>query len=333
MYQNKLDQLDQLENTSKEKQNIDQLDQIDQLENINQVNINKVLTLDKYSVKTLFPKLREKKAYILLDRRFRNEENVDRTITKWNFCTNANVVNGSVNCLADVKNIISIKISDFFINLPNSKYISMEQRINICIHELTGQSFIAHENRKFHFLGKLNSNLVTEPPSYLAMFSQCNDLVGQYESFGRLSDYNNGTYTFKTPITNLNSISISLASSMQKIPLNQDSYEFTYTGASAITLTPAHNINVSSVKFRVYIDNFTTDDPTADEFIIRLINRKNGLFAQQTTTSSLVLIAVDEETTGLIQTLPALIGNQLPGATIYLDYYRFNIPMEITYLE
>ena len=296
-------------------------------------NLSTIFNDNLTSLATILnPTIQHKKAYILLDRRFKSYESPDKTTITWNFSNTANVSDGSVNFNAEINKIISLKISDFFINFVNSKYISPEKRITILIHELAGQSFIAHENRKFHFYGKLNSNLVTEAPMYLAMFSKGNDLVGQYESYGRLSDYNDGLFTFKTPIIDLHTISISFASPLQKITLQQDKYSFVYNGFGNIGLTPDHNIATASQKFRVYVEGFNTDNPSADADIIKIINRPIGLFAQQLSTSTLLLIAVDEETTGLIQTLPALVGNQLNGATIYLDYYRFNIPIEITYV-
>ena len=160
--------------------------------------------------------------------------------------------------------------------------------------------------------------------------------MGNLEYLYRLQDGNDGLFKFRTPIKTLNTFTLSFGAPYTKIPLHQDTYQFSYisggVGSFIVTLAAAHDIPIG-VTDRVYISDFNTDDPVADADLISLLNSPpNNIVYVGTSINSTQLTITPPNNVVVNLTFNALVGTQISGQ-IYLDYYRIYVPIEITYLS
>lgn len=301
------------------------------------INIVSILNLDLNETRKLLnPKSCERKAYVVLDRKNRSSQSDDRTLTTWIFQNNYNMQQGSTNALGFIRDITSIKIFDYYMRVSDSKYQSDQMIQTVLIPELQAQSFIAPETRKFHFWGKMWTNdSVVVAPTYLTSFTRGADVVGSLEYLYRLQDGNNGVFSFKTPIQTLNTLSLTFGSPYTLMPLNQDYFRFAYisggVGSFVIETATDHNIPIGDSD-RIYIDSFNTDN-VADATLIQLLNRPPDdiVYVGQAITDTQLIITPPNNVVENI-TFPNLVGSQTSG-NVYLDYFRFWINFEITYLS
>ena len=302
------------------------------------VNILSILDLDVEQTRMMInPASRERKAYILLDSKTRDSITNDRTSITWNFMNNADIRSGSTNALGFISDVTSFHIYDFYMNVIDSNYQCDQMIFTVLIQEFTSQAFIAPESRRFHFWGKmLTDNEVVTAPTYLIQFHNGADVVGNLEYLYRLQDGNDGLFKFRTPIKTLNTFTLSFGAPYTKIPLHQDTYQFSYisggVGSFIVTLAAAHDIPIG-VTDRVYISDFNTDDPVADADLISLLNSPpNNIVYVGTSINSTQLTITPPNNVIINLTFNALVGTQISGQ-IYLDYYRIYVPIEITYLS
>lgn len=302
------------------------------------VNILSVLDLDVEQTRMMInPKSRERKAYILLDSKTRDSISNDRTSITWNFMNNADIRTGSTNALGFISDVTSFHIYDFYMNIINSIYQCDQMIFTVLIQEFTSQAFIGPESRRFHFWGKiLTDNDVITAPTYLIQFHKGADVVGNLEYLYRLQDGNEGLFKFRTPIKTLNTFTLSFGAPYTKIPIHEDTYQFSYTsggtGSFVVTTATAHDIPLG-VTDRVYISNFNTDNPVADANLIALLNTPpDNIVYVGTAISSTQLTITPPNNIIINLTFNPLVGAQISGQ-IYLDYYRIYVPIEITYLS
>jgi hypothetical protein len=313
------------------------------------ININKILGLTKDNIRTLLnPNSNLRKAYLLLDRRYKASENDAKTITSWNFINSTNVIQGSVNSNTDIQNIIGMRVYDFFLPIDVTS-LEITGRMSLLIYEFSSQAFIAHEERKFHFLGQADPYAVDTTGSLPIVLVRFNP---RYESSGlferdRILDMNSGIFRFNQPIKRLETLTISLTSNKNAtdppddtnlwslLPMPQEYYPVTYLGSSIIQTTSNQFFFTGGTKStRVFINNFTTNNPTADAQLITLMNNKNGLCATPIAPAFLFqyLLQYEDPQTGVLINLPNVMLGVQSATTMYMEAFRVLIPLEFTYI-
>jgi hypothetical protein len=201
------------------------------------------------------PELVKKKAYITLDTRYRRLENDGTTEFVWNFSNNEIIVQGSVNAIGNIENITAMRI--YPVRIPyNSQADNEYNRVSLYISELSAQSFLNHENSRYHFL----FNLVVRD----RWIELCPE------------NFNDGYFYFRNPITRLETLTVSFGAPLSTINFDPDRLSFqviSYGTTTQFQSTSSHNIETGDL---VYISNFTTFNSGANNSIIGSVNSENG---------------------------------------------------------
>lgn len=244
------------------------------------INLKNLLGLktSEEAVRVLNPDSLLRKNFILLDSRYRILTTNDTggiTSFSWNYILKSQIeAQGSVNIIGNVRDIVALRVYPFripYVSSADNKY----SRISVFIEELGSQAFIAHEDRKFHFLLK----------------SQIDSDFINLET----NKYNDGFYYFEKPITTLNRLTISFGSPLEKIIFDIDrswvSIDYftnaplttftTYSNNKLSTSPLPHNLsNGDRVYFELFktgfIDPALTDQVQIDADIKEAINREEG---------------------------------------------------------
>jgi hypothetical protein len=210
----------------------------------------------------------------MLDTRYRTLDNDGTTFFQWVFNNNEITLQGTVNAVGNIKDIIAIRI--FPIKLPyNSNIDNDYNRVSILIQEMSAQSFIAQENRRFHFIFSTTIDdrwINLEPESF-----------------------NDGYFRFRTPITRLDTLTLSFGSPLERVTFDTDRMLANVTGYSTITTfltTSPHNLETGDL---IYVTNFRTANINTDTVIVTAINRTAGHVATVTGADTLT-IDVDSST-------------------------------------
>jgi hypothetical protein len=196
---------------------------------------------------------------IILDTRYRSLDNNGTLFFRWNAIYDDSDIQGGFNINQRVRDVISIKC--FPIKMP---YVSTADndygRVSLLFQEFQSQSFVAHENSKFHFIF-------------------ATDVEDRWIHL-RAHNYNDGIYRFATPLTQLSTLTISFGSPLQPVVFDLDrmfmSIRTTPTGYSTKTYFESstnHNLETGDL---VYISNFNTLNPIANSTIINNINSRYG---------------------------------------------------------
>jgi hypothetical protein len=195
-----------------------------------------------------------KHAYFMLDTKYRTLENDGTTYFRWNHINSVTRGQGTINMLGSVRDIISIRT--YPLRIPNvATAVTPYERISVFIEEFIAQSYIAHENRNFHFIGgsEVNGNWVDICPD----------------------DYNQGCYNFDKPITHIDTITVSFASPLEPVIFDKDRLHTTvisYASPTVLQTSENHNLLLGDI---VYIDDFNTSSVN-DSNISGIFNRQSG---------------------------------------------------------
>lgn len=187
----------------------------------------------------------------------------------WDLSYKGTPDNKSVFIQEDIKNIVALQlgptkwtVTDFIYNyFDDDRY----PRITILIEELSAQSFIGSNGRKYHFM--------------VMPAISGNDDTTAYESYEMTTKgFNNGWFHFRRPVTELRTITLSYAFPMDQIPVighkifgilvqnsNPMTIDFSTTGSR--TYAQASNYQISG---------FTTCDTVADADLIESVNSYYG---------------------------------------------------------
>ena len=232
------------------------------------INLLGMTTADE-AVRILNPESQHKKNHILLDSRYRifTEQSSNEIIKfSWNYIQKSqSTIDGSVNIIGNTRDIVALRIFPFRIPYTQSadnKY----QRISVFIEELGSQSFIGHEQRKFHFM--LNTTIDTD------FINVGTDLDDQ------------AYFWFEKPITTLDTLTISFGNPLEQIVFERDrdfcgiDY-FIIAPLTQITTEKIHNLSNGD---RVYFTNFKVgavnpilvDQVIINENIKNIINNTSG---------------------------------------------------------
>ena len=252
-----------------------------------EVNIDSIFGL--HDMSTVVKKMNEpvssvNNAYFLLDSRYRILGNDGTEFFKWGHINSLVRAQGTYNSVGNIRDIISIKIMPFRIPAVASA-ITPYNRISTLIHELCPQSYVAHEERRFHFIG----NVVTRPGNWLEVQSD---------------DFSDGEYKFNKPITHLDSMTLTFGTPLEPITFDKDRLLGTitsYASPTVIEFSENHNLTAGDT---VYIDSFTTINPNVDVNIIGSINSSSGNIA---TITSPTEITIPVDTSSVISALTGVV--------------------------
>lgn len=284
------------------------------------------------AVRILNPNSRLRKNYLILDSRYRNVSGqnsnlVNGSIEKfsWVFNLSRNPTPGSVNSVGTIRDIVSMHIFPFRIPYTESgdnKY----SRISLFVEEFGMQSFIAHENRKFHFM--LQSQI---DGSFINLLTD---------------QFNNGVFQFAKPITTLENITISFGSPISNIIFDKDRDNCTIDYFSIAPLTkitigsPILNEHNLSNGDRVYFSNFDVgyinpiliEQDRINKDIKNAINREEGFLI---TVIDKYNFSIPFDTSNIQNPLPDLLAIPLNNTFSFKVFYgskRIFLPIELTYI-
>lgn len=280
-----------------------------------------------YNAVAIFnPQNLKRKEYLLLDSRYAEDNIADRTKFRWYYTGTAAVESGSVNTTDKIRDITAIRILAFSLN---RRYEYGSQRVTVLIEELSAQSFIAADGHRFHFFGRMiRDPSVTSADTFVFVdFDERDNL---------------GIYRFRQPIVSLNSITISVGIPYAPIQFLQARFynctaDFTgYPASFTIDAPIAHNFEIFSTIEVLYVEYFTTTNPTADAFNIGYITKIDGhkavglniLFPQRFYITNNFTYAGNSPAGAY----PAFVGTP-SNLTIYASNPRLFIHLEVEFID
>jgi hypothetical protein len=282
-------------------------------------NIASILGLQNATeaVRKLNPKSMLRKNYIFLDSRYRIlDTSPSEGITKftWAYTLGSQQAEqGTVNLIGNVRDIIGFRVYPCRIPYVASADNSYA-RISMLIHDFDSQAFIAHENRKFHFMfrSSIDSDFIELDTD----------------------KQNDGYFWFERPVTAATNLSISFGSPLEPIVFDNDRdiiASVDYFGIAPLTqftTTELHNLNNGD---RVYFSRFnigTINPLLKDQTDI------NNAIKEKMNRSAGFLITVIDDTNFSINFDTSLIQNPLADPfDVYYGSKRLFIPLEITYIN
>lgn len=239
--------------------------------------------------KIINPELVKVNSYILLDTRYRILEDDGTNQFVWNFVNNESVSQGSVNAIGDIQNITAMRV--YPIRIPyNSGADNEYDRVSLYIQEFSAQSFIAQENRRFHFL----------------FDTSVEDRWINLNPF----NFNDGYFRFRNPIARLEQLTISFGRPLDPVVFDTDRMNAEidnadYGTVTQFTTTSNHNLETGDF---VYITGFTSQNPISDNAAISAINTTDGNII---TYTGLNTFTVDVDTSSFNTTGPT-------GSSVYV---------------
>jgi hypothetical protein len=269
------------------------------------------------AVRKLNPKSMLRKNYIFLDSRYRIlNTSPSEGITKftWAYTLGSQQAEqGTVNLIGNVRDIIGFRVYPCRIPYVASADNSYA-RISMLIHDFDSQAFIAHENRKFHFMfrSSIDSDFIELDTD----------------------KQNDGYFWFERPVTAATNLSISFGSPLEPITFDNDrdiissvDY-FGITPLTQFTTTEPHNLNNGD---RVYFDRFNIG---AINPLLKDQTDINNAIKEKMNRSAGFLITVINDNNFSIDFDTSLIQNPLADPfDVYYGSKRLFIPLEITYIN
>ncbi len=208
-----------------------------------------------FGIQQLFnPEALYRHNYIFMDTRHRLLDGDGTEIFAWNHVNNVTRTQGSINTTGEIRDIVSIKVMPIKIPYSSSADNALG-RVTMLIREFQSQSYIGHENRRFHFVFEATVNgdfIILDPYKF-----------------------NEGVYRFNNPITQLDTLTISFGSPLQKIIFDTDRLTSTisYANPAVITTTSNHNLVSGNT---VLVETFSTQNTTGDSSVIAAVNSAAG---------------------------------------------------------
>jgi len=242
---------------------------------------------------------------ILIDSRYQNIANTDRSRVVFTIVNNTKVKtpgSGVITSISNMRDIVEIEIYPFsipYMSAADNYY----QKITLSILELSAISIDAYEDSQFHFIfqGKINGNLIDLTPI-------------------------NKTFRFFKPITRINEFSLRFGSPLSPIQFDKDrlyTSSINYTSNPGIlTFSEAHNLITGDL---VYIEKFDTLTPAQDLNIIEEINNSQGHICTRINNTS---ISINVDLTQIA------LASQIPGLSVlvYFGSKRILLPLKFRYL-
>jgi hypothetical protein len=198
-----------------------------------------------------------KDSYVMIDSRYRNLSNTDRTKNVFSILNNSKAkVDGSgiVTALGDLRDIVQIEIESFVIPRP-AAIVNYYNIITMSILEWRSDSIETYENSEYHF------KFTTEE------FGNKIRLIPDRKE-----------YRFNKPINLLETFTIRFGSPFAPIEFDEDRLSpslISYDVIGTFTFSSRHNLETGDI---VFITNFTSDTSTTakNQSLLDEINRKKG---------------------------------------------------------
>jgi hypothetical protein len=240
---------------------------------------------------------------ILIDSRYQNIANYDRSKIVFSIQSNTKIKNpgsGVITSISNMRDIVEMEIFPFSIPYMASAD-NYYKKITLSILELTSISIEAYENSQFHFLfsSTVNGNLI--------------DLVPI-----------NNVFRFFKPITRINEFSLRFGSPLNPINFDKDrlsTSSITYASNPGILIFgESHNLITGDL---IYIEDFTTNAPAIDLNIINEINNPQGHICTRINNTTITINVDFTQITSPIAGLSILV---------YFGSKRIMVPIKFRYL-
>jgi hypothetical protein len=279
------------------------------------------------AVRLLNPDSLLRKVYLMLDSRYRVLDTTNSLNEfKWDYILQSGInTQGSVSVIGNVRDIVALRVYPFRIPYAESadnKY----SRVSLFIKEFGAQSFVAHENRNFHFM--LESEV---DGSFINLITD---------------KYNDGFFYLSKPVTTINNLTISFGSPVQPVIFDKDrdSCQIDYFSIAPLTKITIGYPNVNKHNLvngdRVYFSNFNVGDISPLLPIQNQINQDvkkniNDSEGHLITVIDPYSFSIDYDSSIIQNPLPDIILNPTRTVFIFDVFYgskRIFLPIELTYI-
>jgi hypothetical protein len=198
------------------------------------------------------------KVYLLLDSRYRFLENDGTDYFKWGCISNYVRSQGTVNFIGDLKDIIGIHMSNFTFPSIKDEDVFKYNRVSILVSEFESQSFIGHEDRRFHFMAQP----IELDTGHVEMDTRT---LGRSE------------YHFNDSIVSLDTITISFGNPLERIKFDKDRLDGCFCiNGNLLLIQFDENHNLKSGDY-VYTEHYKINkNSTLEKKYINLINIINN---------------------------------------------------------
>lgn len=134
-----------------------------------------------------------KHEYVLLDTDYRRKTETSANVSRfsWNYSLSRNVSTEFCTSAGPISNIVGMRLYQPTIHYL-AAMVTSSRRITVLIEELSSQSYVNSNGEKYHFILRPNYP-ASGTPSYIELSTE---------------DYNDGLFSFKKPITSLNTITV-----------------------------------------------------------------------------------------------------------------------------
>ena len=207
------------------------------------VNFMGLTSIDDFA-RELAPLSKQRKGYICLDSKYARFL-ANNTKLQWDFMDVLTEGANTTNTTSKIRDITSARM----LSIVMPAFNSVPQRASIAIEEFNTQSFLFPNGRRFHFIGLLN-NLYTSPVPLIDRSMHYTSLitvpdvtiVNKYELLAGYK-FNEGYYRFNKPITNIDTITVSIGNPTDLVTLPVYEYQRVLLayggllGSQCITLT------------------------------------------------------------------------------------------------
>jgi hypothetical protein len=277
------------------------------------------------AVRVLNPTAVHRKNYMLLDSRYRILSGSDVSgISQfsWNYILNSQAdTQGSVNIIGNVRDIIAMRVYPFripYVDTADNNYA----RISVFVEELGSQAFVAHEDRKFHFMLR-----ATNDTEFIEL---------------ETNKFNDGYFYFEKPITTLNTLTVSFGSPLEPIifPIDRSWCGIDYFSdapATRIYTYPSSSLSATATDYvlangdRVYFSMFDVGDIDAllvEQTIINTgikdgINRSSGFEISNVSSTT---FTIDFDSSNIQNPITDI------RFKVYFGSKRIFMPVELTYI-
>ena len=244
-------------------------------------------------------------AYVLLDSRYRKIEGVTGTPIseyRWEYAPTVITAQGTTNVVSKIQDILYMQVQEFHIPyVPDAD--NAYGRISMLIDEFSALSIIAHENRRYHYLMQSErdgNRIKLNPPGT-----------------------DEGKFRFSTPISRVDSLTVSFGSPLTKVTFQPDRFNVTIVSINAtetqIIFPMEHGINNREI---VIFTGYTTAATLADEPRILIINRNIG---HAVTVVNVTTLSIEVDLT----TVTSLVTP--PLVECFITARRILIPLRLVY--
>lgn len=319
------------------------------------MNISKFLgmgSLEELKV-SITPKANKKLAYVCLDSRYARFS-PDCKHLQWDVYNAISEYGNSTNVIHNLRNITRVRCA----SIVTRKFASPMARASVLIEELSAQSFVFPNGKRFHFLALLNDlqlpmDLGSRNEQNGPMFSIADFTI--YDKYELLMGYrfNEGIYNFNIPVNILNTITVAIGDPVDLLVIPKYEYfNATITLTSpfyqdfTVTLNEPHNLNGNSLiglpgtPYSIFLDGLVSDFPNSalDTFFVNNVNGKEWA-AVLVTGPNTLLVNMVEYPPGFYVGVPNNFMGFSPQQTVFenvrvrINSFRVIINLEIEYEE